>query len=114
MHRAQTHDERVHVYRIETDNGFVGWGDSTGVPSDVDSLVGQNPAAIMLRDSIGFGLNCRLDRVGKVNNVPVHALLGQQVRQRCSVSWWDIDMPAADWAAEAKESLKRGYNSPSR
>ena len=55
MHRAQTHDERVHVYRIETDNGFVGWGDSTGVPSDVDSLVGQNPAAIMLRDSIGFG-----------------------------------------------------------
>ena len=110
MHRAQTHDERVHVYRIEADNGFVGWGDSTGVPSDVDSLIGQNPAYIMLRDGIGFGpqIAC-LDLVGKVNDVPVHALLGQQVRQRCSMSWWDIDMPAADWAAEAKESLKRGY-----
>ncbi len=110
MHRAQTHDERVLVYRLETDSGLVGWGDSTSGPSDVDSLVGQNPAAIMMHDDLGFGpqVAC-LDLVGKANDVPVHALLGQQVRQRCPISWWDIDMPAADWAAEAKESIKRGY-----
>ena len=71
-YRAQTHDERVHVYRLEADNGFVGWGDSTGVPSDVDSLIGQNPASIMLRDGIGFSPQA-LDLVGKVNDVPVHS-----------------------------------------
>ncbi|MGY8822473.1 MAG: mandelate racemase/muconate lactonizing enzyme family protein [Candidatus Latescibacterota bacterium] len=110
MHRAQTHDERVYIYRLETDNGLVGYGDQTHGLADAESLVGQNPAAIMLRDEIGFGPQlAALDLVGQANQVPVHALLGQQIRTRCPISWWDIDMPAADWTAEARESLKRGY-----
>ncbi len=110
MQRAQTHDERVYIYRLETDNGLVGYGDQTSGTASVEALVGQNPAAIMHRDSIGFGPQlAALDLVGQHNGVPVHALLGKQVRQRCPISWWDIDMPAADWAAEARESIKRGY-----
>ena len=53
MQRAQTHNERVHLCRIETDNGIVGYGD--GGVQDVDRLIGQNPFAIMSDDSIGFG-----------------------------------------------------------
>ena len=108
MQRAQTHNERVHLCRIETDNGIVGYGD--GGVQDVDRLIGQNPFAIMSDDSIGFGAQLAvLDVAGQAAGVPVHALLGDKVRDRCPISWWDIDMPPEDWAAEAKESLKRGY-----
>ena len=30
MHRAQTHDERVLVYRVELNDGTVGYGDTQG------------------------------------------------------------------------------------
>jgi L-alanine-DL-glutamate epimerase-like enolase superfamily enzyme len=110
MHRAQTHDERVSVVRLEADNGLVGWGDCHGGPFAVEALVGQNPAALIHREDLGQArFMALLDLVGKYNDVPAHALLGCQVRRRCPVSWWDIDMPARDWIAEAKESLKRGY-----
>ena len=109
-HRAQTHGERVYVYRLESDSGLIGWGDSTNPPDDVDSLIGEKPAALIFRDEIGFGPQLAvLDLVGKANDVPVHALIGNQIRNRCPISWWDIDMPAADWCAEARESVKRGY-----
>ena len=64
MQRASTHDERVWVVRLETDNGLVGWADNHGQPS-VDGLVGQNPASLINRDDIGFGpqVAC-LDLVG--------------------------------------------------
>ena len=41
MQRASTHDERVWVVRLETDNDLVGWADSHGQPN-IDGLVGQN------------------------------------------------------------------------
>ena len=109
MHRAQTHSERVYVYRIETDTGVVGYGDSLSA-HDVDRLLGRNPFAVMNDDAIGFGPQLAvLDAAGKAAGVPVHALLGAKLRNRCPISWWDIDMPPADWTAEARESLKRGY-----
>ncbi|MEW6754489.1 MAG: mandelate racemase/muconate lactonizing enzyme family protein [Candidatus Latescibacterota bacterium] len=109
MQRANTHGERIYVYRLETDNGLVGHGDSQGV-SPVEGLVGCNPAACMLDDRLGYGPQVALlDLVGQDLGVPVHALLGAQVRDRCPFSWWDIDMPAGDWAAEAEESVRRGY-----
>ena len=46
MQRASTHDERVWVVRLETDNGLVGWADNHGQPS-VNGLVGQNPASLI-------------------------------------------------------------------
>ncbi len=110
MHRASTHDERMFVYRLETDNGLVGYGDCQGGSWPVDGLVGANPAALMLDDRVGFGPQLALlDLVGQDLGVPVHALLGTAVRQRCPISWWDIDMSPADWTAEAEESVRRGY-----
>jgi L-alanine-DL-glutamate epimerase-like enolase superfamily enzyme len=112
MHRAQTHDERVCVYRLEADNGQIGYGDSHGAASKVDDLVGRNPVALMHDDRIGFGPQLAvLDLVGRDQGVPVHALLGIQLRRRCPVSWWEIDMSPADWTAEARESVRRGYTS---
>ena len=111
MNRALAYSERVYVYRIELDNGIVGYGDSLSL-HDPDQLKGHNPFTLMHVDSIGFGPQVAiLDAVGKSVGAPVHALLGRKVRNRCPISWWDIDMPPEDWVAEAKESLKRGYTS---
>jgi L-alanine-DL-glutamate epimerase-like enolase superfamily enzyme len=109
MQRAQTHSERMQVCRIETDNGIVGYGDGSG---GAEALKGRNPYALLNDSSLGMGAHIAvLDVVGQDAGVPVHALLGTQVRKRCPISWWDIDMPPQDWAAEARESLKRGYTS---
>ena len=68
--------------------------------------------AVMFDDGLGFAAQVAgLDLVARDNGVPVHALLGQKVRDRCPISWWDIDMPPADWAAEARASVTRGYAS---
>ncbi len=110
MHRAQTHDERVNVYRLETDNGLVGYGDNVGAASPVDHLVGRDPWRIFRDDTIGMGPQiAALDLAGQDAGVPIHCLIGAKVRDRCPISWWDIDMPPEDWAKEAQESLKRGY-----
>ena len=55
MQRASTHDERVFVYRVETDRGIVGWGDCQGGRYEVEPLVGRHPFAIMHDDAI-FGV----------------------------------------------------------
>jgi L-alanine-DL-glutamate epimerase-like enolase superfamily enzyme len=111
MQRALTHHERVYVYRLTTTDGTVGYGDALSV-HDVDSLVGRNIFSLLNDDSVGLGPQlAAYDAAGKIADVPAHVLLGTQVRQRCPFSWWDIDMPPADWAAEARESIKRGYTS---
>lgn len=111
MHRALTHGERIYVYRVELDNGIVGYGESQGDESGhVERLIGQNPFAIWQDDGIGFGLQMAVfDVIGKVEGVPIYRLLGPKLRDRCPISWWDIDMPPEDWVEEAKESVKRGY-----
>ena len=43
MHRANTHSERVHIYRLEADNGLVGYGEATDEPNSVEALIGQDP-----------------------------------------------------------------------
>lgn len=114
MHRAQTHDERVLVIRVELDDGTVGYGDTQGggTPDTAryESLVGTSALSHLLDDSLGLALQVALvDAVGRATDTPAHALLGRQVRGACPLSWWDIDMPPEDWAKEAEASLKRGY-----
>ncbi|HIG16559.1 MAG TPA: hypothetical protein EYQ31_04280 [Candidatus Handelsmanbacteria bacterium] len=114
MHRAQTHDERVSVIRVELDDGTVGYGDTQGGtapdPARLASLTGANPLLHLYDDSLGFALQIALlDAVGRATQTPAHALLGRQLRDRCPLSWWDIDMPPGDWVKEAEASLARGY-----
>lgn len=83
MHRAQTHDERVLVCRVELEDGTVGYGDGGGS----GELVGRNPLELLFDDSIGFGNQLALlDAVGRATGTPAHALLGRKLRDRCPLS----------------------------
>ena len=109
MARANTHNERVWIYQLETDNGLVSITDGHA-PADTASLIGKDPWALIWNDDIGFGPQiAAFDLCGKEAGVPVHALLGKKLRDRCPISWWDIDMSPEDWVKEAKESIARGY-----
>lgn len=111
MARANTHNERVWVFRLETDNGLVSITDGHG-HSTLDGLIGKNPWSLLWNDDIGFGPQVAVfDLCGQDAGVPIHALLGNKLRDRCPLSWWDIDMAPENWIKEAKESLKRGYTS---
>ena len=113
MQRALTHSEQIEIYRVELDTRrYRLWRKYGGRVRQLRSVIGQNPFAIMQDDSIGFGIQMSLfDAVGKSVGVPVYQLLGAKVRDRCPISWWDIDMPPEDWVKEAEESVKRGYTS---
>ena len=53
MHRAQTHDESIYLYQLETDTGIVAYGESYSRPTGgagrgpdahcMERLVGQRP-----------------------------------------------------------------------
>lgn len=113
MHRAATHGERVYVYRTELSNGVIGYGENLNDESgNIEQLIGQNPFACINDDGVGFGIQMSLfDAVGKTVEVSVSELIGPKVREKCPISWWDIDMPPEDWVAEVQESVKRGYTS---
>ena len=113
MHRAATHGERVYVSRTELSNGVIGYGENLYDESgNIERLTGQNPFACMNDDGVGFGIQMSLyDAVGKTVGVSVSQLIGPKFRDKCPISWWDIDMPPEDWVAEVQESVKRGYTS---
>jgi len=46
-----------------------------------------------------------------VLDAPLFQLLGKPHRDRCHISWWDIDMPAQDWISECQLAISHGYNS---
>ena len=50
-----------------------------------------------------------MDGVARAMDVPIHALLGQQVHKRTPLSWWNIDTSAEDMAAECEEAHRQGY-----
>ncbi len=109
----------IEMCRVETDNGLVGWGETVpnytwGRVSDaaIERARGANPFDLLWDDSLGAGLQMALyDVAGKAAEVPVHRLLGRQVRNWCPISWWGIDMSPQDYAAEAREAVKHGYTS---
>jgi galactonate dehydratase len=122
--------------RIETDEGITGWGEpvlegrahtvATAVEELADYLIGKDPALIEDHWTVlyrgGFyrgggvhmsalaGIDQALwDIKGKALGVPVHALLGGQLRDRIRVySWIGGDRPA-DTAAMARECGARGF-----
>jgi galactonate dehydratase len=76
----------------------------------IGRVVGKNAPEVMWDDTLGAGLQMALfDAVGRATETPVWALLGRQQRERPLVSWWDIDMPGADWVLECAEARKQGY-----
>lgn len=122
--------------RIDTDEGFSGWGEpvvegrahtvAAAVEELADYLVGKDPRHIEDHWSVlyrgGFyrggpvlmsaiaGIDQALwDIKGKHLGVPVHTLLGGPVRDRIRVySWIGGDRPA-DTAKAAKDAVARGF-----
>jgi galactonate dehydratase len=123
--------------KIETDEGITGWGEpvlegrahtvATAVDELGDYLIGKDPALIEDHWTVlyraGFyrgggvhmsalaGIDQALwDIKGKALGVPVHALLGGQLRDRIRVySWIGGDRPA-DTATMARECGARGFS----
>ncbi|MFO0911196.1 MAG: mandelate racemase/muconate lactonizing enzyme family protein [Isosphaeraceae bacterium] len=117
MARELPHWQYFEVLRVKLASGHVGYGESMAfytwgrtMPDDIARARGQNAARLLWDDSLGSGLQTALlDAVGRALGVPAHALLGKQVRDRAALSWWAIDMPPEDWAAECQEARKLGY-----
>lgn len=107
----------VEVIRLQTDAGLVGYGEtllhySWGRVTDaaVERVKGGNPAAFLGDDSLGPGLQMAMyDVVGKALGVPVYALLGTKVRDRCPIAWWNTKMAPEALALEAQEAVAAGY-----
>ena len=97
--------------------GVVGFGETmqfytwaTVGDNEVKSVIGKNAAECLWDDSLGAGLQMALfDAVAKANDVPIHRLLGNKVRDRPFVGWWAIDMPGDDWARECSTAVEQGY-----
>ena len=109
----------LEVCKVTTDTGHIGWGETVihytyGRPTgeSVQRVMGESPAKFMNDDSIGAGLQMALfDVVGKILEVPVHALIGTKVRDTVPISWWSIDASPQKWAEEAKDAVACGYTS---
>lgn len=105
------------VCKVTLSNGVVGWGETLpfytwGRVSEeaCGRVIGRNPLELLWDDSLGAGLQMALwDAAGRALEMPCHVLMGPPVREACPLSWWCIDMPAEDWAAEAQEAVAQGY-----
>ncbi|MDE2816300.1 MAG: enolase [Chloroflexota bacterium] len=107
----------VEVCRIHTDSGLTGIGETVveytwGRPPDDlrERLIGTDPHSHLWDATLGAGPEMALwDLAGKIAGVPLHQLLGEQVRSHVPISWWCLDMAPEEWAAEAQKALDNGY-----
>jgi L-alanine-DL-glutamate epimerase-like enolase superfamily enzyme len=119
MARAHNGWHVAEICRVESDDGLVGYGETLpnytwGRVTDaaVERVTGRHPADLMWDDSLGAGLQMALfDLAARRLDVPLYQLLGRKVRDWCPISWWSIDMPPADFAAEARNAIAGGYTS---
>ena len=121
MVREIPHWTLFEICQVTLDSGVVGtgetmvyytWGPETVSDSARRQVIGKHPAENMWDDSLGAGLQMALfDAAGKVADAPVNQLLGQRKRDRCHISWWDIDLPAEDWISECQLAASQGYTS---
>ena len=119
MIRELPHWTIVEICKVTLANGVVGVGETMPfytwaevTDGDVQRAMGQVASEIMWDDSLGAGLQMALfDAVARTLEVPVHHLLGRQVRHEAAVSWWSIDLPPEDWLQECREAIAQGYTS---
>jgi L-alanine-DL-glutamate epimerase-like enolase superfamily enzyme len=100
------------VFRVRADNGLTGYGDYRCPPPDAATarpLIGRSPFELLGND-LNPGLGAALyDMMGKQLDVPVHRLLGQQVRRRVSVAAWTKPVPPETLRAELRRAVAEGY-----
>ena len=104
MIRELPHMKILELCKVTLDCGIEGVGETLcfytwGAVTDesVARAMGKVATEVMWDDSLGSGLQMALfDAVARANEVPIHHLLGRQVRREAAVSWWSIDMSAED------------------
>ena len=119
MDRELPHWRYSEILSVTLASGVKGHGETMlyytwGVTKDEDvrRAIGRNAREVMWDDSLGAGLQMALfDAVGKTQEEPVHALLGEKIHSKTPLSWWNIDTSAADMASECKLALENGYMS---
>ena len=103
------------IYRVEADNGLVGYGDQRVRPdgqpaqSSVDPLIGRNPFDY-INQNLAPGLCGALyDLMGKYLEVPAHKLMGQKVRDHVPVAAWTRPASPQDFQKEIVRAMDHGY-----
>ncbi|MCZ6793231.1 MAG: dgoA protein [Planctomycetota bacterium] len=117
MDRELPHWRYSEVFEVRLRSGEIGWGETllyytwgVSTDDDVKRALGKNAVDLMWDESLGAGLQIALfDAVARTAGVPVHRLLGRQVNERTPLSWWNIDTPPEDMAAECREAHRQGY-----
>lgn len=118
MARELPHWRYFELIRVRLKSGAVGWGETMpfytwGAESDAMLAAARGRSAwdIMWNPAhVGAGLQMALlDAVARTLDCPVHALLGTKCYDRTPLSWWNIDMPPADMAAECRYAHQQGY-----
>lgn len=117
MAREIPHWQYSEICEVRLRSGHAGFGETllfyTWGRTDDDAVRrarGKNALELYRDDSLGAGLQQALfDAVARALEVPAHRLLGPQVRAKAPLSWWNIDMPPDDMAAECREAHRQGY-----
>ena len=108
MLRATTHTARQTVYRIELDNGIVGWGDWSA-ESDLSEYEGRHAMELLHGPAPDVLRMACFDAVGKTLDVPAHVLMGKQRRPRIPFAYWTIDLPPETFAQQIRYAAESGY-----
>ncbi len=109
-------DHRI-LYRIATDAGLVGWGETRVRPwnhpdPDVaNELIGKRPIDFINNTlSLGPGVNTALyDLLGKALEVPVWKLIGPKRRNWISVAAWTRPASPEHFRDEIQRATAQGY-----
>lgn len=117
MNREIPHWVYKEVFEVTLGSGMTGIGETTLFythevtrDDDVARAMGGNALEIMWDDELGAGLQMALfDAAARTAGVPVHVLLGRKIHKTTPLSWWNIDTPAADMAAECRLAYESGY-----
>ena len=100
---------RMTLYRVELEGGFVGYGDGMGEAQDASVFVGADAIAGLRTIQHGGVQMALYDAVGKALDVPAHALMGRQVRTRIALGYWTAEVPPDVLARHAAEAASVGY-----
>lgn len=104
------------IFKVQTDNGLVGYGDQRVRPggqpsqSSVKPLIGRNPFDFINNLNLASGLSGALyDVMGKYLEVPAYKLMGQKVRNSVSVAAWTRPASPEAFREEISRAVEQGY-----
>jgi len=101
------------IYKVSTDIGLVGWGESWGVSSltrdDRRRYIGTSPFDwLAARKDLPMNMAV-YDLMGKFLQVPAWKLIGPQVRTRIPVAAWTVSQEPEAMQREVSHAASLGY-----